>query len=101
MLVVAALGLLRLWLLQRKEKKADWRDIDGIIESLERISNQPPPQATRPSRAERPRGERKRVSAVRRAVGPAGGMTPLEPERRAAAIQRIEARRAARARAAG
>ncbi|MGH2819602.1 MAG: hypothetical protein ACRDJ5_02995 [Actinomycetota bacterium] len=97
MLGVAALGLFRLWLIQRKERRADWRDIDNLRASLERLSAQPTHTA-RPTRSERGRSGDlvKRMSHAGEAR-----LSPLDPARREAAKRRIEARRAARARAAG
>jgi hypothetical protein len=97
MLAVAALGLLRLWLLQRKERRADWRDIDNVRASLERLASQPASVNTRPGRSERTRSDLTKRLSHRNGQR----LTPLDPARREAAKRRIEARRAARARATG
>ena len=99
MVVVAAAGITRLWLLQRRQR-AHLETVDGFRTSLERISEQTrarPPGARRaaPSRlhAGVPRHGAPRPRPVSRGAA-------IDPARRAAAKRRIEARRRARARAA-
>jgi hypothetical protein len=98
MVVVAAAGIASLWVQQRREK-AHLSSVDDFRSSLERIS-------ARPVRFARDAGPRRRAQHPQgRTTTPArrapqhrtrGG---LDPERRAAAKRRIEARRA-RSRAA-
>lgn len=95
MVLLAAAGITRLWLMQRRQR-ARTETVDGFWSSLERIekvSQEPTPTPRRAS--SRPR-------AVR-ASGRPGRPTPLDPARRAAAKKRLEERRRAmaRARAAG
>ena len=108
MFIVAAAGITRLWLQQRKER-SHLDSVDGFRESLESI--QPvytaPALTERPGRARALRPERAAASAptpirhtapTRRSAIPKH--KPLDPERRAAAKRRLEARRKARSRAA-
>ncbi|MFN2489827.1 MAG: hypothetical protein ABR529_08845 [Actinomycetota bacterium] len=74
--LVAAAGCTRLWLQHRGEVRARRMDAGGLKSTLERLATRPAPSAEDPLR-------------------------PLGPARRAAAKRRIEARRAARSRAAG
>jgi hypothetical protein len=97
MVVVAAAGITRLWLMQRRQR-ALLQTVDGFRSSLERISEQTrarPAGVRRPSRAHAA-GPR---HAPRRPRPQARGGS-IDPARRAAAKRRIEARRRARARAA-
>lgn len=77
LVVVATVGMLRLWLQHRREQSNRFADVEGLRARLERVTSRP-------------------------ALGPTGAAAApesLEPRRRAAAKRRIEARR--RARAAG
>ncbi|MGH2754829.1 MAG: hypothetical protein ACRDLB_10385 [Actinomycetota bacterium] len=108
MFIVAAAGITRLWLQQRKER-AHLETVDGFRESLESISATPPrrPRVARADGSGRPaRPERASAGApapMRHAPPPTRTAVPrykpLDPERRAAAKRRLEARRKARARA--
>jgi hypothetical protein len=96
MVLVAAAGITRLWLQQRKDNTR-MNSVDGFREGLERIAGQqrPRPQdprqaARRPAR--RPVAPRRMTSGLR--------PQPLDPARREAAKRRIEARRRARQRVA-
>jgi hypothetical protein len=75
LVAVAAVGLLRLWLIQRREHRNRYTDIDGLRARLERVASRPAVGATLP---------------------PPAHPAPLEPARREAARRRIEARRRAR-----
>ena len=105
MFVVAAAGISRLWIQQRRER-AHLETVDGFRESLESIQ---------PVYSRSPRSERKAARSARPEQGPVSPPVrraprqmrsviprykPLEPERRAAAKRRLEQRRKARARAA-
>jgi hypothetical protein len=95
--VVAAAGITRLWLVQRQHKQP-METVDGFWEGLERISSAPlaefemqvpsEPEPTRPSR----RKKRPASASDSRARPPVRG-SDLDPERRAAAKARLEARR--------
>lgn len=85
MVIVAVAGITRLWLQQRRETSR-MKTVDGFREGLMALSvqnHQPAP--TRPMRSSGPRSARPQ---------------PLDPARREAAKQRIEARRRARQRVA-
>jgi hypothetical protein len=109
MFAVAAAGITRLWLQQRKER-AHLETVDGFRESLESISSQPArrPRAPRAEQSDaKARPERAAASApnpIRHTSPPRRSAIPrykpLDPERRAAAKRRLDARRKARARAA-
>ena len=90
MVVVAAAGIATLWVQQHRQR-AHLTSVDDFRSSLERISAQTDPRV----RGERVRGPRSRPST--RPVP--GRVTPLDPARREAAKRRLDARRAARARA--
>jgi hypothetical protein len=115
MFVVAALGITRLWIQQRRER-AHLETVDGFRESLESIQPVfgPAPRAQRRSRSQRPRpaaatpapatpAPTAPAPPVRHAARPMRSSIPrykpLDPDRRAAAKRRLEARRKARARA--
>lgn len=94
MVLLAAAGITRLWLQQRRES-ARLDSVDGFREGLQKIATQQvgrePITQKRPTR--RP---------ARRPVQMGSGMRPqpLDPARRDAAKRRIEARRRARQRVA-
>jgi hypothetical protein len=102
--VVAAAGIARLWIQQRRER-AHLETVDGFRESLESIQptysfsprSERKSRARRPEQAEAPRPVRRAARPIRSAVP---RYKPLEPERRAAAKRRLEQRRRARTRAA-
>jgi hypothetical protein len=88
MVVVAGLGIGRLWLMQRKHATT-LQTVDGFRSSLECLSDQPaaPPRQSslsQPSAASQFEPDDPSLSAYRQ---------PLDPERRAAAKRRLEARR--------
>ncbi len=89
MVAVAAAGITRLWLQQRRES-ARMNTVDGFRESLERISSQ---QGHRTERVVN-------RSSTRPGMRTTGRPQPMDPARRAAAKRRIEARRRARQRVA-
>jgi hypothetical protein len=106
MFIVAAAGITRLWIQQRRER-AHLETVDGFRESLESIQPvfAPAPRSERKARPARPEAApASPAPTVRRATRPIRTAVPrykpLEPERRAAAKRRLEARRKARARAA-
>jgi hypothetical protein len=84
MVIVAAAGITRLWLQQRREH-ARLNTVDGFRESLERISASEGPAHRR--------GDRRPARIEGSYASP---RPPLDPERRAAAKRRIEERRRAR-----
>jgi hypothetical protein len=86
MVVVAAAGITRLWLQQRREH-IRLGSPDGFRESLERIS------AETPRRPTTRRSDRGPLRSDRSYGTP---RPPLDPERRAAAKRRIEERRRSR-----
>jgi hypothetical protein len=94
MAVVAGAGIMRLWLLQRRQR-SHLETVDGFRTSLERISEQTRarPVGVRRAGPNRPSGAPRRPRPA-----PRGGA--IDPARRAAAKRRIEARRRAHARAA-
>jgi hypothetical protein len=108
MFVVAAAGITRLWLQQRKER-SHLDTVDGFRESLESISTKPERRrVSRPVRVERRSSSGQRTLAYAdgpvRHAAPSIRSTvpkykPLDPERRAAAKRRLEQRRKARSRA--
>jgi hypothetical protein len=107
-LLVAAAGLLRLWIQHRRERSR-LRDVDGIMSSLEKLASQEPlgpvahshemgaPGASSSSRSSAALA--RAASAEPRGAEPSS--TALDPQSRRAARARIEARRARRARATG
>ena len=106
MFAVAAAGITRLWLQQRKER-AHLETVDGFRESLESISSEPirRPRAPRAERGSgRVRSDASAPTPIRHTPPPRRSAIPrykpLDPERRAAAKRRLDARRKARARAA-
>lgn len=90
MVAVAAAGITRLWLQQRRES-ARLNTVDGFREGLEALSA---PKNRVPQRTVRTPAARPQVSRS------AGGPQPMDPARREAAKRRIEARRRARQRVA-
>jgi hypothetical protein len=102
MVVVAGVGIGRLWLMQRKHATT-LQTVDGFRSSLERLSDQPvaPPRqssTSQPSAASPPRSRSLRQSYAPAEFEPddpslAAYRQPLDPERRAAAKRRLEARR--------
>ena len=95
---VAAAGILKLWIQQRRER-GNVSSIEGFRSSLERLS---PPEAAEGIWSSEPAPEERRVDIPRVASRtgsdrPEGQLSPLTPERRAAAKRRIaDRRRAAR-----
>jgi hypothetical protein len=87
MVVVAAAGIARLWLQQRRQQ-ARLYSVTEFRTGLEKMS--PPERSVRVERRPVPR----------RPAGPRK-IQPLDPARRAAAKKRLEARRAERTRVAG
>lgn len=87
MIVVAAAGITRLWLQQRRES-AHLNSVDGFRESLEKISDSYPSVVQQTPRT-------RRTPTVS-----TGRHQPMDPARREAAKRRIEARRRARQRVA-
>lgn len=87
MVAVAAAGITRLWLQQRREN-ARLNSVDGFRDSLQKIS-------TPPTRRRRPGVRSQRPAPISHAP-----RTQLDPARREAAKRRIEARRRARQRVA-
>ena len=88
LVVVAGVGIGRLWLMQRKHATT-LQTVDGFRSSLERLSDQPvaPPgqsSLSRPSATGPVEPDDPSLAAYRK---------PLDPERRAAAKRRLEARR--------
>jgi len=111
LVAVAALGLLRLWLQQRKER-GNIADLGSMKETLERVSTRPPVALAAPEwkGTDDLRHARRRNEPARRGVEGRPGSarsqlsekaSPLDGERREAARRRIRARRAARSRAVG
>ena len=87
--VVATVGILRLWLQQRRLVKAEWRSVNGYRTTLERVSAHPAPRL---SGAEQRTAIRRNMAPATGSPGPRG-VTPMDPARREAAKRRIEARR--------
>jgi hypothetical protein len=85
MVLIAGAGIGRLWLIQRRQATS-LETVEGFRSSLERLSGQsdfPPAQPqTRPARSSQPENS---------TYDPY--LEPLDPERRAAAKRRLEARR--------
>ena len=110
MFIVAAAGITRLWIQQRRER-AHLETVDGFRESLESIQPVfgPAPRSQRRARSQRPQpapatpARTASPPPVRHAARPIRSSIPrykpLDPDRRAAAKRRLEARRKARARA--
>jgi len=96
MAVVAAIGVVRLYLQHRREN-VSVHEVDGFLDTLEAIAA---PTAA-PARPVPSRGRRPKPRHPGPAAGPRSFATELDPERRAAARRRIEARRASRNRLAG
>lgn len=94
MVLVAGAGIMRLWLLQRRQR-AHLETVDGFRTSLERISQQ---TRARPAGSRRIGPSRPHAAAHRPRPVSRGGA--IDPARRAAEKRRIEARRSARSRAA-
>ena len=95
--VVALAGIMRLWMAQRRHKQP-LETVDGFWEGLERISPVPAAKQEAPVRVENHNGTRPRRS--KRPARPqeparrrASRGSELDPERRAAAKARLEARR--------
>jgi hypothetical protein len=86
LVLLAAGGIFKLWRFQRRAARLD--SVDEFWSGLERISAQPRPQ---------PREKVERDPAVRAVAPRRSGRRPdpLDPDRRAAAKRRIEARRRA------
>ena len=90
LVLVAGAGIGRLWWIQRKHETS-LQTVDGFRSSLERLSEAPTTSGThRPMSPPRPR-----ASAMEDLDDPslASYREPLDPERRAAAKRRLEARR--------
>ncbi|MFN2526263.1 MAG: hypothetical protein ABR505_08365 [Actinomycetota bacterium] len=87
--LAAVAGIAVLWSQQRRDR-AHLETVDGFKSSLELLSIQTNVQP------ERTRG----VAARRISTAPGRRPPPLDPERRAAAKRRLEARRRSRSRAA-
>ena len=104
MFIAAIAGIARLWIQQRREH-SHMETIDGFNTALEKISPEIP---VPPRRAPNVNGVRRRPAEPRarasHRVGTGIGQrqpVPLDPDQRAAARRRIEARRRGRTRAAG
>ena len=104
MLVVAVAGVIRLYLMHRRER-SQVSTIDGFRSNLEGIGSHTTPR--RPVAMTRPeaRPRAKRTTSAERAIrrnhpGQYRRHAPLDPERRAAAKRRLEARRRGSARIA-
>lgn len=81
LVLLASAGIIRLWISQRRAQ-AHLSSVSNFQASLERISTDPPRIArAHPNHSIRPPSRR--------------GHAPLDPERRAAAKRRIQARRRA------
>ena len=110
LVAVAALGLLRLWLQQRRQRRNV--AVGSVKETLERVSARPPVTAavhegvgtSDPARRRRAAEPGRRSVQQRRQPmrsQPSRRREPLDQERREAARRRIKERRAARSRAVG
>ncbi len=111
LVVVAIIGITKLYLQQRKER-SHIQTVDGFRTSLQRLSDgsvtapgqgaAPPPAAAEPEPAGSVEPEVVAFPEPVRTLGSRRSHPVLDPARRAAAKRRIEERRrAARARAAG
>lgn len=87
--VVAALGIARLWLQQRRQQ-ARLFSVTEFRTGMEKISGPPPPRTM----------QRDRRPTTLARTSPRRAPQPLDPQRRAAAKKRIQARRSARVHAA-
>jgi hypothetical protein len=98
MFLVAGTGLATLWVQQRRTR-AHLETVDGFRSSLERLSTAPVVGARRRSAPARAAGTPRRAAAAapRRRGAPAHrtSRAALDPQRRAAARKRIDARRRA------
>jgi len=94
--VVAAVGVVRLYLQHRREK-VRVQEVDGFLDSLEAIAA----PVSAPARPVPSRGRQPNPRHPGPGAGQRSSSTALDPERRAAARRRIEARRASRSRLAG
>ena len=104
MLVVGVAGVIRLYLMHRRER-TQLSTIDGFRSNLERIGNHTTPRRsvalTRPDVKPRAKRVTSADQAIRRShAGQYRRHAPLDPERRAAAKRRLEARRRGSARIA-
>ena len=92
LVILAGTGILKLWLHQRRERRAVWREVEGFWAGLERIAHTPP-RRTMPAVARR-RPAPRNMPAAR---APSRD-SRLDARRRAEAQRRIQSRRRAQAR---
>ena len=88
--LAATIGIARLWLLQRREARAQWHSLHGLRTSLAKVTA---PGGQRVVGVDSRRGTRPQMNRPSSA-----NLAPLDPIRREAAKRRIEARRRSRPR---
>ena len=91
MFLLAGAGILRLWLMQRRER-SHIDSVDGFKAGLEAISAPTSHVVSRPAGTPRQRSERP-VQATRPTRTASPSTLTLDPARREAAKRRLEARR--------